>query len=694
MLGVISIFKLEEIYKRSNSSFLEREQRRLTELYNLILNHTPDDESFNQITKLASRIFHVPIALITLMTENQHWFTSCVDLTGNFLEEGPFERHAAFCHYVVADGLPLVVEDTLADGRFKDNQLLNKQNIRFYAGIPIVAKNNNVLGSICIIDTKPRSFSEEELEILIGLSYWVKSEADSKVDLIEKMIHEQSIRSLYEVISNNEILMKEKVRRLLYIGCERFPCADGMVAMVSGKNYKVLEVIGEVEQFVKIGTIIPIEETCFSNMLETIEPVHGKVTDQYIINNKLDIDEYIGAPIFVNKKLYASLFLFSSRKNVRRISCLDLEFLQLMTQMIGSEIERNQSETKLLQSQRLFQQISNNIKEAFWMYDRKERKLLYTSSACKDIYGMDSEEYNQNPTKWFDTVHPEDLERLAKSMETLQESEEYDIRVINQDKSVRWIRQRIVPITNNSKKIYRIAGVAENITEQKINEALVRRSDKLAAVGQLAASIAHEIRNPLTSIKGFIQLINNIQFPYHEVLLSEIVQIEDFIKEILMLANPHHEIKQVQSDLYDLLFNVVKEIEGQGSLSTTKFKFKQCEEILSIICDENQMKQVFLNIIDNAVEAMPNGGTITIETGKENEQFAYAIIEDQGIGMTEERLAQLGEPFYSNKEKGSGLGLMISCKIIQNHDGDVEFKSQLDKGTKVKVLMPIRFCEE
>lgn len=691
---MISIFKLGEIYKRSNSSFLEREQRRLSELYNLNLDHTPDDESFNPITKLASRIFRVPISLITLITEDQHWFNSCVDLTGNLLEEGSFEGFSAFCHYVVADGLPLVVEDTLADSRFTDNELLNKLNIRFYAGIPIVTKNNHVLGSLCIIDTKPRSFSEEELEILLGLSYWVKSEADSKVDLIEKMLHEQSIRSLYEVISNNEIELKEKVRRLLQIGCERFRLANGMISLVNGEHYKVLEVIGELEGFIKIGNAIPIADSCLSIMTEIIEPVYGKVDDQYHIVSSLDIDEYIGAPVFVNKKLHASLFLFPNRKTVRRMSCLDLEFLQLLTQMIGTEIERSQSETKLLQSQRLFQQISNNIKEAFWMYDRNEEKLLYTNSACKEIYGMDSEEYNKNPTKWFDTVHPEDLERLEKSMETLQESEEYDIRVIKQDKSVRWIRQRIVPITNKSKKVYRIAGVAENITEQKINEALVRRSDKLAAVGQLAASIAHEIRNPLTSIKGFIKLINNIQFPYHEVLLSEIGQIEDFIKEILMLANPHHEIKQVQSDLFDLLFNVVKGIEGQGSLSTTKFRFKQCEEVLPIICDENQMQQVFLNIIDNAVEAMPNGGTITIETGKENEQFAYAMIEDQGIGMTEERLAQLGEPFYSNKEKGCGLGLMISCKIIQNHEGKVEFKSQLDKGTKVKVLLPISICEK
>jgi PAS domain S-box-containing protein len=689
MLGVISIFNLEGIFKDSSSSFLEKEQRRLTELYSLNLIGTPEEKSFDQITNLASRLFGVPISLITLITEDKQWFKSCVGLPDNLKESRSTERSAAFCHCVVADGNPLVVQDSTMDERFINNRFVKEYNIRFYAGAPIITKHNNVLGSLCIIDTKPRLFSEEELNTLIDLSNWVKAEIELKADLIERTISEQSIRTLYEVTSNKELSFQDKLRNLLTLGCKRFKFPYGVVSRIKKDQFEVLEAIGESGDFLKIGDLLPLSDMCSSNVAASLEPVHIKdSSNQYSING-LEIDEYIGAPIFVNNQFYGTFCFVSGSHDVRTINFSDLEFLQLMAQWIGNEIERLQSDEKLKESQERLQQIANNIKEAFWMFDIKEQKPLYMSSAWFDLTGITIEEFNQTSTYWLNVIHPDDLEYVVNSFKNIKESGEVVYRLFHTDGTMRWIRNRIVPVFNKEGIIYRIVGVAEDITDSKINEELLRKSDKLAAIGQLAASIAHEIRNPLTSIKGFMQLINYEQCSFKDILLSEFNQIENFINEILLLANPHHETTYEKKHIDKLLQEVVNTIKGQANLHDIQFSFKMNEESLFILCDENQIKQVFQNIIENAVEAMPDGGLVSVEIGTEMKQFVYVLVEDQGIGITKDRLTKLGEPFYSNKEKGSGLGLMISYKIIQNHKGRIEFTSQLNKGTKVKVLLPM-----
>ena len=121
---MVSIFKLEEIFKGKSSSFLEKEERRLIELYSLNLIHTPNEQSFDRITELASRIFQAPISLISLLTEDKQWFKSCVGLTGELLIERSTNRDESICQHVLLDGEPLVIEDTHLDELFNHNPLV------------------------------------------------------------------------------------------------------------------------------------------------------------------------------------------------------------------------------------------------------------------------------------------------------------------------------------------------------------------------------------------------------------------------------------------------------------------------------------------------------------------------------------------------------------------------------------------
>ncbi len=127
----------------------------------------------------------------------------------------------------------------------------------------------------------------------------------------------------------------------------------------------------------------------------------------------------------------------------------------------------------------------------------------------------------------------------------------------------------------------------------------------------------------------------------------------------------------------------------QAILNNVNIRVLYENEQVAINCDENQIKQVFINILKNAVESMPRGGDITIEcsiTQEQNEVYIKFI--DQGIGISEDRLKKIGEPFYTTKEQGTGLGLMLSYKIIESHNGKLNIHSELNKGTRIDIVLP------
>ncbi|GGB46726.1 PAS domain S-box protein [Fictibacillus barbaricus] len=348
--------------------------------------------------------------------------------------------------------------------------------------------------------------------------------------------------------------------------------------------------------------------------------------------------------------------------------------------------EGKRMEIGLRESEERFRQFAENAKDVFWMKDYETRKLLYVSKAYEHIWELeDSETF----VSVFDEVHPEDNESVQEFIKSIAQGEsQIEYRIQGKNKKVRWIRTRAFPITNDQEEIYRIAGISEDITDLKEKEELLRKSDKLTVVGELAAGIAHEIRNPLTSIKGFVQLMKpDMEDLHSEIILSEMDRIESIINEFLVLAKPHQETVFQQRSVNDFIRQTITLLDSEANLNNVQFD-THLRYVPNILCEGNQIKQVIINVIKNAIESMLNGGTIFVETGIHDEGYVFIKITDQGEGISEERLAKLGEPFYSNKEKGIGLGLMVSLKIIENHHGNITFESILGIGTTVTILLP------
>ncbi|MGE7876843.1 PAS domain S-box protein [Peribacillus muralis] len=220
----------------------------------------------------------------------------------------------------------------------------------------------------------------------------------------------------------------------------------------------------------------------------------------------------------------------------------------------------------------------------------------------------------------------------------------------------------------------------------------IRKSDTLNVVGELAAGIAHEIRNPMTALKGFIQLLEDgVEgdfSTYFHVITSEIKRIETIITEFLVLAKPQA-LKIVKQDVHTILRETLELLAAQALLENIQFNTFFEEVEFTVLCEANQLKQVFINIIKNALEVMPNGGAVRINTSRCTGKYVCISITDQGMGIPSEKLKKLGEPFYTTKDRGTGLGLMVSYKIIEEHKGYIDVESEVDKGTSFHIYLPL-----
>ncbi|WP_324254099.1 ATP-binding protein [Paenibacillus sp. 1001270B_150601_E10] len=234
-------------------------------------------------------------------------------------------------------------------------------------------------------------------------------------------------------------------------------------------------------------------------------------------------------------------------------------------------------------------------------------------------------------------------------------------------------------------------GIFKDITRERLEEERLMQSEKLNTAGQLAAGIAHEIRNPLTSINGFLKLMRSTDHNkqlYFDIIESELKRIELIVGELLVLSKPQSSAASRPVDVMLILHQTVTLMKVQSAFKNIEIMIKADAESIWIHGEGNQIKQVFINLLKNGIEAMGNNGCIHIYA----ELTTYEVhihVQDQGAGMTAEQINSLGQPFYTTKESGTGLGYMITQNIIHNHNGSITVDSVPLIGTTFTVTLPL-----
>ncbi|MFZ5943870.1 MAG: ATP-binding protein [Bacillota bacterium] len=237
----------------------------------------------------------------------------------------------------------------------------------------------------------------------------------------------------------------------------------------------------------------------------------------------------------------------------------------------------------------------------------------------------------------------------------------------------------------------------KNITKIKEIEMHLAKSDKLSVIGELAAGTAHEIRNPLTTVKGFVQLIHqkatkmgieefNNQI---ELILKEIDRVNYIITEFLNLAKPQG-IKMEKIDFNVLLNEIMFLLENEALHKGITIEMDFHHPLPMVMGDKNQLTQVVLNIVNNAFQAISQKGLLKIKTSISIDDSQVIInFIDNGKGIPKDLLGKIFDPFVSDKEGGTGLGLAISNRIISDHKGEIKVSSKPGEGSKFSIILPI-----
>jgi two-component system, sporulation sensor kinase E len=357
--------------------------------------------------------------------------------------------------------------------------------------------------------------------------------------------------------------------------------------------------------------------------------------------------------------------------------------------VIGRDITlRKEAEKRLEESEQRYKSLFEQNPDAIFSLDLAG-KFISVNVECQKITGFTVNELLQMD---FRPLLIEESKIVAdRHFELALQGNPQNYEVTARQKNGNFVLLRIknVPIIVNG-EIVGLYGIAKDITEWKKTEEILRKSDRLSVVGQLAAGVAHEIRNPLATLTGFVKLLKeetNDHHFYYDIMSSELGRINLIVSEFLFLAKP--QVMEFQDrDIIAIFDHVLTIAQAQANLNNIQFITAFEQNLPLVYCEENQLKQVFINILKNAIESMPAGGVIVIQINHEKDHLRIRF-KDQGCGIPPERIANLGEPFYSTKEKGTGLGLMVSYRIIEAHHGQIHVESEIGKGTNIDILLPL-----
>jgi two-component system, sporulation sensor kinase B len=232
----------------------------------------------------------------------------------------------------------------------------------------------------------------------------------------------------------------------------------------------------------------------------------------------------------------------------------------------------------------------------------------------------------------------------------------------------------------------------EDIFEHTKIQQELQRAEKMNAIGQLAASVAHEIRNPMTVVKGFLQIFLSKEMSeedhmYLKLMIEELNRAETIINDYLSLAKPDIG-KLVIIDGSEMTEQVMDLMSSYAMMSKNISMHTEIKNQVKIRGNKSELKQVLINILKNGIEAMGDGGKLSMTLEKQGD-FGVFVIKDTGIGMTAEELSRLGTAFYSLKERGTGMGLMVCYQIVERMKGQIKVSSKKGEGTTFEIMVPI-----
>jgi PAS domain S-box-containing protein len=417
------------------------------------------------------------------------------------------------------------------------------------------------------------------------------------------------------------------------------------------------------------------------------------------------IRSVLSIPLIHEGELIGSMTVTSDRRSLSWPP-EDVGFLSITGDILGNFILRKKAEFALVQSEERFRQLADNIDTVFFMYDPQFTETIYINPAYEKMWGRPLASIYEDPRSFLENIHPDDRSNIAQKIESYVRGEGFgskEYRIIRPDGRLRWIRDRVLPIRDETGTIYRITGLATDVTDMKMIEedlvsAKLQAEEANRAKSEFLANMSHEIRNPI----GGIMLLSQVLVSENEDpgLRKKLGLIQDSAQSLLNIINDILDFSKVEAGKLEIR----KAVFNPRELMETVHRFHQVqadqkgvsfEVILPsrlpdlVIGDESRVSQVLKNLVGNAIKFTPRGGvTLSVEPVPEKAPLTLRFsVTDTGIGIPEGKRSLLFQSFcqvessYPKKHPGAGLGLAISKRLVELMGGEIGVESREGEGS-------------
>ena len=380
------------------------------------------------------------------------------------------------------------------------------------------------------------------------------------------------------------------------------------------------------------------------------------------------------------------------RELEERIAQLELENRRLLKSEESSSINISplkKAEEDLKISEEKFSKAFHNSKALMGISRLRDGVFVDINKACAETLGYEREEIIGKSALELDVwAEPVQRQLMTEQLDQYGYLTNFASKYRKRSGEVGYVLSSSNIISINDEK--HILVTAIDITEMRRYENEIRRLDSLNLIGQMAAGVAHEIRNPMTAIKGFLQLFHE-QYKYQEdreaieIMIEELDRINDIITAFLTISQKNHHRTKLMS-LNECIGGVLQLIVADA-VQNDVFLDTQLEPTPDIMIDKGEIKQLVLNLTRNAIQAMPSGGTLTVHTF-EDVNGVNLVVRDEGGGIPPEIFDKIGTPFLTTKDNGTGLGLGVCYSIAERHNARITVDTS-SEGTSFHVTFPL-----
>ena len=370
--------------------------------------------------------------------------------------------------------------------------------------------------------------------------------------------------------------------------------------------------------------------------------------------------------------------------------------LSLANELLLAEVaERSAAEAQLRASEERFLQLAERVDEIFWVYELDADRFLYISPRYEPVFGRTCQSLYDEAQSFLQAVHPEDRDRVAEAFRRVGEGYDVEYRILRPDGSLRWITARGFPVSDEKGAAYRVAGVAKDVTEEKQAQAALIRTERLAVAGKLAASLAHEVNNPLQSAIGCLDLAQEAMAEgrdagqYLQAVSDALLRTTRLVRQLLDLHRRSSTEECQRLDLCHTVEQVLLLVRKKCELHGVDIVWEAEEGLPLIELMPDAMHQVFLNLVLNAIDAMDEGGILRVSMARTDQPLGVSTaIQDSGAGMPAGSQDMAFDPFFSTKPDGLGMGLFVSLGTVQAHGGEILVESREGEGSTFTVWLP------